>query len=111
MTAEQDIAAIADQGENTAADMRQALTSVLARADGSAVVSGGTETDDGTYQYNAFTSDGTLEVETSGYVDVLVVGGGGGGGGYYSGGGGGGGAVVFRQRVWVDDDVAVRVGA
>lgn len=33
MTAEADIAAIADGGENTAADVRQALTSVLDRAD------------------------------------------------------------------------------
>lgn len=33
MTAEQDIAAIADGGENTAEDVRRALTSVLARAD------------------------------------------------------------------------------
>jgi len=33
MSAESDIAAIADGGENTAADVRQALTSVLERAD------------------------------------------------------------------------------
>ena len=78
---------------------------------GSAVVSGGTETDDGTYQYNAFTSDGTLTVTTPGLVDVLIVGGGGGGGGYYSGGGGGGGGVAFAEDFYVDANVSVGVGA
>ena len=44
-----------------------------------------------TYDYWTFTGNGTLNVVTAGYADVLVVGGGGGGGGADRGGGGGGG--------------------
>jgi len=76
-------------------------------------VEGGTETDDGTYQYNAFTTPGahTLTVNSPGWVDVLLVGGGGGGAGRDAGGGGGGGEVRFLRRVWVDSDVKIIVGA
>lgn len=78
----------------------------------SAVVSGGTETTDDTYQYNAFTTSGSglLTVSASGYVDVLVVGGGGGGGGYFSGGGGGGGEVILVKHLYIDANVPILVG-
>jgi hypothetical protein len=75
-------------------------------------VSGGTETTDATYQYNAFTTSGTLTINTEGVADVLIVGGGGGGGGYYSGGGGGGGGVTFLEDVPLTGaSMAVVVGA
>ena len=79
---------------------------------GPADVSGGTETTDATYQYNAFTTSGTLTINTEGVADVLIVGGGGGGGGYYSGGGGGGGGVTFLEDVPLTGaSMAVVVGA
>ena len=53
--------------------------------------SGGTITTSGSYSYMAFTSSGTLVVDRSGLVDVLMVGGGGGG----SSGGGAGGSVLY----------------
>ena len=56
-------------------------------------VSGGTESDDGTYHYHIFTSGGTLTVISSTVVDVLVVAGGGAGGTYNGGQGGGGGGA------------------
>jgi hypothetical protein len=81
-------------------------------AGASAVVSGGTETTDATYQYNLFTDSGTLTIDTPGAADVLVVGGGGGGGGYYSGGGGGGGGVAYVEGYPLTGaTVAVVVGA
>lgn len=54
------------------------------------------------YRYHLFTSTGRhiLEVESSGTVDLLVVGGGGGGGGR-SGSGGGAGGVIFRPGVQI----------
>jgi len=59
-------------------------------SDGTIVTSGG-------YQYHTFTTSGTLVVQRSGRVEVLLVGGGGGGG---TGGGGGGGAgQVFSDFV------------
>ena len=56
-------------------------------------ISGGTESDDGTYHYHIFTSGGTLTVISSTVVDVLVVAGGGAGGTYNGGQGGGGGGA------------------
>jgi len=76
-----------------------------------AEVSGGTETDDGTWQYNAFTTNGTLTVSSAGVVDVLVVAGGGGGPGRDAGGGAGGGGVIWRREYEVTGNVSITVGA
>lgn len=64
------------------------------------LATGGTVTYSNGYVIHTFTSSGTLIVNGSGTVDVLVVGGGGGGGGSAgAGGGGGAGAVVYRTSV------------
>ena len=77
-----------------------------------AVVSGGTETDDGTHQWNAFTSNGTLTVSSGGLADVLIVGAGGGGGGYFSGGGGGAGDVILLKQITLEaGSYSVTIGA
>jgi len=46
------------------------------------------------YKVHTYTSSGTFSVESSGFVDVLMVGGGGGGGCWVAGGGGAGGMVI-----------------
>lgn len=59
------------------------------------VATGGTLTNDQTYQYHTFTANGTFEVtEGEGPIDVLLVAGGGAGGGFRGGGGGGGGVIL-----------------
>ena len=69
----------------TTAEVDATITS-----DGAVVTSGG-------YEYHTFTTSGTLTVQRSGKVEVLLVGGGGGGG---TGGGGGGGAgQVFSDFI------------
>src|SRR5690606_22924320 len=91
-----------------------ALAAVIGGGGGDlpADLDGGTDTDDGTYQYNAFTAPGahTLTVNSPGWVDVLLVGGGGGGAGRDAGGGGGAGEVRFLRRIYVDEDVNIIVG-
>jgi len=72
--------------------------------------SGGTVTTSGGYKYHTFTSSGTFTAETSGSVDILMVGGGGGGGGY--GGGGGGGAVLHSvSKTLTPTTYAITIGA
>lgn len=75
---------------------------------------GGTVTEQNGMRFHAFTSSGTLTVDTPGWVQVLVVAGGGAGGGRssgsYAGGGGGGGAIVYGY-VYVDANVSITVGA
>ena len=66
----------------------------VAGPDLTALVSGGTVTTVGGYEYHTFTANGTLTVDTAGTMEVLCCGGGGGGGGYHTAGGGGGGAVL-----------------
>jgi len=56
---------------------------------------GGTETTDGDYTVNTFTSSGSFVVTGTGTVEYLVVAGGGGGGAGNYGGAGGGGAGGF----------------
>lgn len=77
---------------------------------------GGTKTLAGGYVYHDFTADGTLEIEGSQYVDILLVGGGGGGGGAGGGigpgGGGGGGEVkVVTNHLLEEGTYAMVVGA
>lgn len=70
----------------------------------------------GGYTVHTFTSNGTLTVNASGNVEVLVVGGGGGGGGGNWSGGGGGGDVQYNSSFAVGAGsitatVAAAVGA
>lgn len=84
----------------TTADVNATITST-----GTVVTSGG-------YEYHTFTSTGTLTVQRSGKMEVLLVGGGGGGG---TGGGGGGGAgQVFSDFIVLDAgtyDVSIGAGS
>lgn len=71
-----------------------------------AFASGGTIAESGGYTIHTFTSSGTFTPNTSGAVDVLVIGGGGGGGSGNSttcvmGGGGGAGGFVYQSGVSV----------
>ena len=77
------------------------------------LATGGTVTYSNGYVIHTFTSSGTLVVNGSGTIDVLVVGGGGGGGGSAgAGGGGGAGGVVYSTGVAVTaQSYAVTVGA
>ena len=74
------------------------------------ISSNGTAVTSGGYEYHTFTSSGSLTVQRSGKVEVLLIGGGGGGG---SGGGGGGGAgQVFNDFVVLEAGTySVNVGA
>lgn len=97
-----------------------AATTALATADGAAgttspgiVASGGTLTNDQTWQYHTFTGDGTFTVEEGeGPIEVLLVGGGA-AGGSFRGGGGGGGRVILQTGISVSAAVgtyAITVG-
>lgn len=55
---------------------------------------GGTIYNDGTYQYNVFTSNGTLGIGATRTVDIMIVAGGGGSGTFSNAGGGGAGGLV-----------------
>lgn len=79
------------------------------------VVTGGTLTDDGTYYYRTFTSNGNLEVTGAPLTaDVMLGAGGGGGnggaGGQY-GGGGAGGVVLYSQAVLTVASYSATIGA
>jgi hypothetical protein len=50
------------------------------------------------WRIHTFTSNGTFNVSSPGYAEVLAVGGGGGGGGRSGGGGGGGGVVYYGNE-------------
>ena len=91
----------------TAERVKQAA--VAANSD-SADVSGGTETTDATYQYNTFTSNGTLTVNTAGTVSWALVGGGGGGGASI-GGGGGAGEVLTGEVYLAAGSYPIVIGA
>ena len=67
-------------------------------------------TDSGSYRIHTFNSGGTLQVETGGNVDYLVVAGGGGGGAWVGGGGGGGGMLSGSTSV-SPGPITVTVGA
>ncbi|HNR53092.1 MAG TPA: LamG domain-containing protein [Candidatus Dojkabacteria bacterium] len=76
---------------------------------------GGTVTTSGEYKIHTFTSNGTLTCNTSGNVEVLVVGGGGGGNSYYArnygGGGGGAGGAVYNASFAISaGNIGVTVG-
>jgi hypothetical protein len=74
------------------------------------VVTGGTLTNDGTYYYRTYTSNGTLGVSISVLTaDVLMVAGGGGGGGA-TGGGGGAGGIVYSSSQTFSSDKAITIG-
>lgn len=78
---------------------------------------GGTESIDGGYKYHTFNSSGTFKVNSSGPVEIWVIGGGAGGstttGSNGSGGGGGAGGLVYVKsyNVYAGITCAVIVGA
>ena len=80
-----------------------------------AQISGGTYTtyvDGGiTYGVHTFTADGTLTVQSSGVVDLLVLGGGGGGGANIGGGGGAGGHSLTSNSYLSAGTHTVTIGA
>lgn len=78
---------------------------------GWAVISGGTKTSSGGYDYHAFTSSGTLTVTTAGDIEYLVVAGGGSGGARQGGGGGGGAVKTGTLTLSNTTNVTVTVGA
>ena len=59
---------------------------------------GGNSTVDGIYNIHTFTSSGSLVIEGSRDMDILIVAGGGGGGGGRAGGGGGAGGVIYKTN-------------
>jgi hypothetical protein len=80
-------------------------------SDGSYTYTDGSET----YRVFAFTDDTnsnlTLDVETAGFVDALIVGGGGGGGREWAGGGGAGGHYYLANAYLEKGSLTVTVGA
>lgn len=77
----------------------------------SAVVTGGDVATPGNgYQYNVFTSPGTLTVTSEGVLDYLVIAGGGSGGGHYGGGGGAGGVVAGEEVEFSATTYNVEIG-
>ncbi len=72
---------------------------------------GGTESVSGAYHIHTFTSGGTLTVNTSGNIEVLVVAGGGGGGGYVGGGGGAGGVIYNASYAVTPQPYSITIGA
>lgn len=77
------------------------------KADGGNIV-----TNDGTYWYHAFLSNGTFTPQVGLTADVLMVGGGGGGGSTVGGGGGGGGLLyTTAQSLANATNYPVTVGA
>ena len=57
---------------------------------------GGNTTVDGSYNIHTFTSSGSLVIDGSRDMDILIVAGGGGGGGGRAGGGGGAGELYIK---------------
>lgn len=73
---------------------------------------GGTIYNDGTYQYNVFTSNGTLSLGGTRTVDIMVVAGGGGAGRFSNAGGGGaGGLKAFTNQSLSAGDYSCVIGA
>ncbi len=69
---------------------------------GSFDLEGGSRTTSGGYNYQTYTSSGTVTVVGSGEVDLILVGGGGSAGQHYGCGGGGGGGIVRATGVTVE---------
>jgi len=85
------------------------ITGGIINVSASYVSSSGTETTDGLYTIQTFTSSGTFNTSIGLNVSVLIVGGGG-AGGYEIGGGGGGGAVVFNNSYIANGNLNIIVG-
>ena len=75
------------------------------------VASGGTETTSGGYKYHKFTSSGTLNVNTAGSYEYLIVAGAGGGGFDGGGGGGAGGLLQSSGIITETGNYTITVGA
>ena len=73
--------------------------------------SGGTITVSGAYKVHTFTSSGSFTVDSTGIVDVLIVGGGASGGGRHGGGGGGGGVMHITAASLNSGSYTVVIGA
>ena len=81
---------------------------------GSAGTGGDTTIEDGNYTVHIFYNNGSLVLERSINIDVLIVGGGGGGGPSFSGAGGGAGGLIHLQNQAVSNgtyNITVGAGA
>jgi type II secretory pathway pseudopilin PulG len=85
---------VKDSFGNVSNSLSDSTSSIVADCIGG----GGVETTDGDYTICTFTSSGTFNVSSGGFVEALVVAAGGGGGsGYGNGAGGGAGGLVYNS--------------